>query len=290
MEAETDKGNRHLLLALRHLLNRKDTVMASTGVSEFTFGFAFLYEQTASNWGNLRAVPVLPSLRQEAADAWDARLPLRGTDFYYQFKVSEYLQRRNATYIKDGTYIGPYFRFWIDRRYGSRQHNRLVTHAAANPETYYVAPEFVGLEEFNGAFLRRQMLSNSRLIPLSDCRPIGDDEHHCITYEQNDVAWLFHSQSERHEKSFSGREMQTLLRHSSPRWRTIDRDFGKDTLFSVVDSIKLSLVSEHGNLAIFERLVDFQSEEASTSTLLLRASDLLAAFMGLTLVIVGDRD
>jgi hypothetical protein len=36
--------------------------MAVTGVSEFTFGFAFLFEQTTQNWANLRAAPILPSL------------------------------------------------------------------------------------------------------------------------------------------------------------------------------------------------------------------------------------
>ena len=50
----------------------------------------FLFEQTRRNWANLRVAPILPSLAQEAEDAWDARLPLTGTDFYYQFKLSDY--------------------------------------------------------------------------------------------------------------------------------------------------------------------------------------------------------
>jgi hypothetical protein len=36
--------------------------MVEIGISEFTFGYAFLYEQTQANWGNLKAAPVLPSL------------------------------------------------------------------------------------------------------------------------------------------------------------------------------------------------------------------------------------
>jgi hypothetical protein len=65
--------------------------MVRTGISEFTFGYAFLYEQTRANWNSLTAAPVLPSLQQEADDGWDAHLPLVGTDFYYQFKVTERL-------------------------------------------------------------------------------------------------------------------------------------------------------------------------------------------------------
>ena len=34
--------------------NLEFTHMASIGISEFTFGYAFLYEQTHANWGNLR--------------------------------------------------------------------------------------------------------------------------------------------------------------------------------------------------------------------------------------------
>lgn len=70
--------------------------MVAIGISEFTFGFAFLYEQTRRNWHDLVAAPVLPSLRQEADDAWDARLPLEGTVFYFQFKVSDLLSHSNS--------------------------------------------------------------------------------------------------------------------------------------------------------------------------------------------------
>jgi len=72
--------------------------MAEIGISEFTFGYAFLYERTQANWGDLKAAPVLPSLQREEKEGWDARLPLNGTDFYYQFKLSEYLKRSNATH------------------------------------------------------------------------------------------------------------------------------------------------------------------------------------------------
>jgi len=65
--------------------------MAEIGISEFTFGYAFLFEQTQANWGGLKAAPVLPSLQQEEQEGWDARLPLNGTDSYYQFKLSDYL-------------------------------------------------------------------------------------------------------------------------------------------------------------------------------------------------------
>lgn len=48
--------------------------MAEIGISEFTFGYAFLFEQTQAAWAGLRAAPILPSLQQEALEAWEARV------------------------------------------------------------------------------------------------------------------------------------------------------------------------------------------------------------------------
>ena len=143
--------------------------MAILGLSEFTFGFGFLYEQTAQNWGNLRVAPVLPSLAQEADDAWDARLPLVGTDFYYQFKLSDYLVRSNSVFHKDGTYNAPYYRLAFHRRDNNRQHHRLWLHGQKNPDTFYVAPEFESINDFNSAFLGHQLALHSRMIRISDC-------------------------------------------------------------------------------------------------------------------------
>src|SRR5688572_27998574 len=102
--------------------------MTITGLSEFSFGFAFLFEQTHRNWPGMKAAPVLPSLRQEADDAWDAHLPLQGLDYYYQFKLTDYLFNWNAKYIADGTYHSPYYRIAFHSRDNNRQHRRLRKH------------------------------------------------------------------------------------------------------------------------------------------------------------------
>jgi hypothetical protein len=41
--------------------------MVEIGISEFTFGYAFLYEQTQANWSDLKAALVLPNLQQVGA-------------------------------------------------------------------------------------------------------------------------------------------------------------------------------------------------------------------------------
>jgi hypothetical protein len=102
--------------------------MVSIGISEFTFGFAFLHEQTIAQWDGLTAAPILPSLQQEASAGWDAHIPLEGEAFFYQFKLTDYLFRSNATFIRDGTYSGPYYRIDLHKRNYNNQHRLLRNH------------------------------------------------------------------------------------------------------------------------------------------------------------------
>jgi hypothetical protein len=158
--------------------------MASIGISEFAFGFAFLYEQVHAHWPKLKVAPILPSLKKEQKEGWDAHLPLRGTDFYYQFKLSDRLFAHHATFIADGTYAGPYYRLSLHRKHRNQQHRRLRRHSKDAPKTFYVAPEFDTLEQFNAAFLSKQITQRSRLIPVKDCKDISDGQQHFIIFQK----------------------------------------------------------------------------------------------------------
>jgi hypothetical protein len=201
--------------------------MVAISISEFTFGYAFLYEQTRRNWQNLTAAPVLPSLRREADEGWDAHLPVLGIDYYYQFKISDYLYYRNANYIRYGPYNGPYYRFALHKRNFNQQHRRLKAHARTHPYTYYVAPEINDIDVFNNAFLSGSLTDRSRLIPLTDCRDLDvlDNEQHYITYPEGLLDWNEHSESIHHDRSYSGKELERLYRATSNEWKHIDLEF-----------------------------------------------------------------
>jgi hypothetical protein len=262
--------------------------MVALGISEFTFGFSFLYEQTRLHWGDLIAVPVLPNLRQEADQAWDAHLPTNGTDFYYQFKLSDYLVRGNAKYIADGTYNGPYYRFALHKKDENRQHQRLRQHAQSNPHTYYVAPEVFDLDAFNASFLAHQITPNSRIIPLQDCDDINDGEQHYITFQPGSLEWFQHSEKRRREKSFSGKEIVRFYEESRPGWKRIDEEYTANLLRNTVEtSRKIAVVEQNMDQQPALPLQGFQPERERPETVLLQASQLLSAFFGLTLVIVG---
>ena len=262
--------------------------MTITGVSEFTFGFAFLYEQTYAHWTNLKAFPVLPSLHQEQEQGWDAHLPVNGTDFYYQFKLSDYLWRGNAKFIADGTYSGPYYRIGLHRKNNNQQHQRLRDHVTSNPNTYYVAPEFDTLEEFNTSFLAHQITMKSRLIALSDCDDVFDGDQHFITYQNGVLGHHFHSEPKRREKSYFGRDMEKLYSQSRAEWRNVNRSFAEGIFEKTRASVLRSREREEPQAAQTAfPLLDLPTGQLNRNELLRRSADVLSAFVGVTLVIVG---
>jgi hypothetical protein len=263
--------------------------MVSTGISEFTFGYGFLYEQTQKNWKGLTAAPILPSLQKEKDEGWDAHLPLAGTDFYYQFKLSDYLSYGNAKYIQDKTYDSPYYRFSFHKRDYNRQHNTLVKHAKKHPNTYYVAPEFSGIEKFNRAFLSRQLMSNSRLIPLQKCKEQRNAEQHHITFQPGSSNWKVHSEVSSYDSSRRGDEMEEIYRETSSQWRTIDEHFAEELFTSIADRVRgsdLGTTVQVENVELF----DIEPENRNRNGFLKRAAELLSVNFGVALVLVGSVD
>jgi len=278
--------------------------MATVGMSEFQFGFGFLYEQTRANWGNLRVAPVLPSLQQEQHVGWDAHLPLAATDYYYQFKLTDYLERSNAKFIAKGLYSSPYFRISLHRRDSNRQHQRLKTCAVSNPHTYYVAPEFHTIESFNSAFMNQQVLARSRLVPVCDCKNVYDSEQHFITFQRGSAKWKFHSEEDDHENSIIGESLAGFYKHDSRDARELDDRFAADVFHKAAETATAVLDKEREkkrkrHLTEAEareqrrqeldsiELLHFRPQGHRRGDVLRRASQVLSVFFGLTLVLVG---
>lgn len=265
--------------------------MASVGISEFTYGYAFLYEQTRANWGNLRAAPVLPSLQREKEQGWDAHLPTNATDFYFQFKLTDYLSRSNASFIADGTYVMPYYRLAFHRKDNNRQHQRLRDHSVTNPHTYYVAPEFNSADDFHAAFLGQHITNQSRIIPVSDCDDVYDSDQHYITFQPNHVGWIQHSEKKRHERSFFGRDMGKVYRESHKDWKHVNIAYATDLFDKTAEVVRLVLRKEEPMaLAAALPLLDFNPNQAEQREVLIRTSQILAVVLGVTLVLVGTKE
>lgn len=261
------------------------------GLSEFMFGYAFLYEQTHNNWPDLTAAPILPSLQHEYDEGWDAHLPLNGTDFYYQFKLSDYLFNHNAKYIRDGTYANPYYRLALHHRHNNRQHRRLRILSSTNPNTFYVAPEFNDIDTFNAAFLQHQIVNRSRMIPVNQCVDINDSDQHYITFRQNHPAWIQHSEPKRNEESFTGKDIPGLYRASQQDWRPVTHQFAVELFNKTTALVDRVLESEKigDERPARPALLDFDARPRERREVLRRTSEILSVLLGVTLVIVGER-
>lgn len=282
--------------------------MTQVGISEFTFGFGFLSEQTRRHWTTLRIAPILPSLRQEHYVGWDAHLPLVATDYYYQFKLSDYLERSNSKYIADGTYSQPYYRFGFHRRNQNQQHQRLKLHTTRNNNTYYVAPGFHSMATFNSAFFSRQLLCQSRLIPLRDCKDVRDGAQHYITFQNGSPRWRFHSEAEEHDSSINGDKLADLYGQSKSQFKELNLEFAAELFEKTADTANTAIkaenelktkarkkksdseTSEEADLTNVIELLQYEPKQHERNDVLQRTSQVLSVFFGLTLVLVGNAE
>jgi len=271
--------------------------MGEFGISEFTFGYAFLYEQTLKNWNNLKAAPILPNLRQEKDEGWDAHLPLRGADYYYQFKLSDYLKRRNAKFFRApyNYYTDPYFRIMLYRdKFGKyHQHKALKKFAETHHCTYYVAPEFTTEDDFSEIFLSKNVTNFSRLIPLRRCKKIdeNDSKPHCITFQKGQRRWWFHSKAEECDESYFGKELHNFYLHQvdSKDWQDINEKYVLNLYKNITESVKEIKIGGNkiDSIIYKENIVD-DYRDINPRLLLDKISDLLGAYFGLALVLVGE--
>ena len=258
--------------------------MVALGISEFTFAFAFLQEQTVRKWGHLKVAPILPSLYKEGNLGWDAKLPTRGADYYYQFKLTDYLYRGNASYIRSGIYSDAYYRIALHRADTNRQHRLLKVLADRHPRTYYVAPEVRSLEKFNEHFLNRDVVGASRMIPLASCGPIRDDRQHYITFQQGCSTFMEHSEPTAREGSVFGRDIASLYEEPRPKYSDINDEYFRE-LFRRLRGITPEVKYDDRRR---DELRTFDPTDRPRHEVVEQTHYLLSTYFGATLVIAGE--
>lgn len=265
--------------------------MADLGISEFSFGFAFLFEHASRHWKNITAAPILPSLQQEAAAGWDAKLPTKGTDFYFQFKIPKWMHGGKARFREDQTYAEPYYQINLHRPECNRQHRTLWQHANTHPHTYYVAPALNSPSEFNNAFLSKRVVAKSCIIPLAKCKDYSanDDLQHYITFTRPGSVFKQHSEPHTGE-GYSGEFLGDLYAESRPDWKVIDYEFARRVLNGAFDTVEFAenMRSRRARRIAADLRESLESVD-EPRVLLNEASRILAGTFGITLVLVGER-
>lgn len=168
------------------------------------------------------------------------------------------------------------------------QHFRLRQLSLTFPETFYVAPEMNDLDAFNESFVNSDVVSTSRMIPVIDCDDIYDGDQHHISYQHGDPGWYQHSEAKRHERSFSGSDLDELFLQQRERANEINDVFTKQLWDRQVETARkiISMETPH-TTAAQERLLK-GPEEPTRNGYLKAVADLTMNFFGATFVIVGE--
>jgi hypothetical protein len=282
--------------------------MVSLGISESTFAFAFLNEQIFTNWDQLRAVPIFPTtIREGRPDVgYDVHLQLsQGTDYYYQFKVSEYLKGPNSNYLNVGPGAGPYYRIKLHHKNNNQQHRALRILSQRCRNTYYVAPEFelgaysddeiTALEYLNRYFRSNTLSDNSRKIPIHECRDFTAEEErkqHYIIYRSGSRAVIKSRSVSPIRKSISEKTMEDFYKEHNGRLEKIDNIFINKRVEIIKKQIKIlypELYERDGKKKFKHQreMLDFNFTSAKKTEVLFRLSQLLNVFFNVTMVIVG---
>lgn len=261
--------------------------MADLGISEFTFGYAFIHEQINILWKDISSIPIFPSLIEEKKVGWDVKLPLKGKALYYQIKTSELLKNANSKYIKDGTYSGPYYRIKLHKMFNNKQHRMLWKLSQTEKDTYYVAPECANIHTFNKAFLDGKVTDYSRLIPLTKCHNYdsNDSNQHFITYEGGNKTFHQHSKKSESRESILGKNLRDLYRDRQQDFKPINSEFSDKIISNVLELSEYYEESRFFNNESFNKLL---GKADTTYQKLSLSASILWAFYGIFMVIIGD--
>lgn len=197
--------------------------------SEFSYGFAFAHEYVARN-SSLVAAPELPSLIDEAKKGYDLKLNYRGHAKFFQFKLSTYLNRRNA--IHWHCYHRPHYRVRISthaRNNRDGQHTVLKRLASSmdrntQDDIVYVAPKFHSDAEFNDLFSKGEVTTNSLWAPVRNLPCVPNNSTHYMTFTKDQRIPWWHSEQQRLEGRFTAEEHYEIITERV----AIDNDYFRD--------------------------------------------------------------
>ena len=191
----------------------------SAAFNEREFEFCFNAEFVRKNSAALIGTPIIPSQRLENVLGYDVEFRIKNGQFtrslFLQHKVSYYAQNRSGrnAFIWN-CYLGPYFRFPVERLDRTGQHNLLVDLADRGEDVFYCAPAFVGLDNLQNCFVQDNVIDNSRFFDPKDMGKITDFDQHHVSYDPTGTFGFFHSGPKKLEKTVS---WKTLKQYTKDR-------------------------------------------------------------------------
>ncbi len=167
-----------------------------------------------------------------------------------------------------------------------------------NSNTFYVAPEFSQLEEFNTSYLSRAITESSRLIRVSDCHDIRDGNQHYITYQAGNPRWIEWSKPKPHNYSDTGKNLEAVYRSAIEKSRPVDLEFAEELYINTKNKVSNDLSTENEKKSRKQKKEEIdlpvlgmlnQKPGNTKQSLLAQASELVSTYYGATMVLVGTK-
>ena len=161
-------------------------------ISEFSYGYALTDELINWHGTTLTAAPVFPSLYQEGqpGGGYDVMLQRPGIPLFLQFKLSHCMVRRTALEVIRRIFPPPFYRMHIRPKRLSNQHEMLINLEKKGHEVYYSTPAFHTNQEFNDAYLFRQVKARSLWMKPSNIGSLPDDKNHHVAFRLGSTPYL----------------------------------------------------------------------------------------------------
>lgn len=199
--------------------------MRPIDLSEFSYGYAVTEALVKTMPGGVQAAPLFPSLKKEGQPGYgyDVALEFSGFLLFFQFKLSDQMERRSALETKDG-FLEPYFfRMHLRASAHSDQHQLLIDLEATQQnlphEVYYAAPLFHTSVQLNEAYRTNSVVDRTVFFRPSDIGALPDSDPHWVSFADGSNQAYFYSPrgKELGDIAISGDVLLKGLLHRQPK-------------------------------------------------------------------------
>ena len=153
-------------------------------ISEFSYGYALTNELVDRYGLSSSGAPYFPNQFQEGQSGGGFDMQLPGVPFFFQFKASDKLIKRNAM---ESSQLGvPYYRFEVKSSLSSLQHSLLRALELKYKYVYYAAPIFSSCVNLNRYYSSKSIAKNSIFLSPKKLGKLDDGEPHTVSFTNTD--------------------------------------------------------------------------------------------------------
>lgn len=176
-------------------------------LTNVSYSTALTYELVIKYDFQILGAPTFPSLREEAFYKTGTK---NTTLLFMQYKLGEYFIG-NTSSLRD--YWGvPYFRFLIQPKSKTKNHQLLINLEAMNQIVFYIAPEMHTMNEFYIHLKQQSLLEKSTFWSPQEIGEFLEPDRYTLSYKSNTFYGMLQPGNRRIPGNVRGKELLSLIR------------------------------------------------------------------------------